>query len=317
MVTVIIPNYNHHPFLQQRLQTVKLQTVDTFECLVLDDNSSDMSRELINAFVKTDTRFSTIFNTENSGSTFAQWNKGVQLAGGEYIWMAESDDAADPSLLEDLVARLDADPSVVLAYCQSYRMNEKGAVTGTWKTYTDELDKERFTTDFVMEGKDYINQFLIYKNTIPNASAVVFRKSVYEQAAMAPEHLKNNGDWLIWLKMLCYGKVAFVARPLNYFRYHEQSVIAKLYQDADNTVYKERFDYRMRKEYHRFLKEQRIKVPIKVKKTNAAYMALDKGNKGLFYLQRGQYLMGWKNIMGASVYPTLQTGFIKRAIRKK
>ncbi|MBX9782833.1 MAG: glycosyltransferase [Chitinophagaceae bacterium] len=317
MVTVIIPNYNHHRFLLKRLQTVQQQTVDGFECFVLDDNSTDDSRELIDGFVKSDVRFSCVFNTENSGSTFAQWNKGVRLAAGEYIWIAESDDAADPSLLEQLVARLDADPSIVLAYCQSNRMNEKGIVTGTWKTYTDDLDQERFATDFVMEGKDYIHRFLIHKNTIPNASAVVFRKDIYEQVGAAPEHLKNNGDWLTWLKMLCYGKVAFVAKPLNYFRYHEQSVIATLYQGADNTVYKEQFDYSMREKYTVFLKEQKINASAKMKRMNAAYMALEKGNEGLFYLQKGEYMKGWERIAAASFYPTIQTGFIKRAIRRK
>ena len=54
------------------------------------------------------------FNEVNSGSTFKQWNKGVRLARGEYVWIAESDDYADIRLLEKLVPQLDTDRNAAL-----------------------------------------------------------------------------------------------------------------------------------------------------------------------------------------------------------
>ena len=72
------------------------------------------------------------FNEKNSGSTFKQWNKGVRLASGEYVWIAESDDYADERLLERLVPLLDAEPTAVLAYCRSWRILADGQITDSW-----------------------------------------------------------------------------------------------------------------------------------------------------------------------------------------
>lgn len=313
-VSVIVPNYNHARFLQQRLDSIHAQTYEQFECIVLDDCSTDNSRELIEKYVVRDRRFTYVFNTANSGSTFFQWNKGVQLAKHELIWIAESDDAADPLLLAKLVKQFEDNPGLVLAYCQSHRMSDVNEVTGSWKEFTDELDEQQFTVDFVMGGKEYIERFLLHRNTIPNASAVVFRKHIYEQAGSAPEELKNNGDWLTWLKMLCYGDIGFVAEPLNYFRYHDKSVIASLVQQDTAGIYREQFDYRMRKAFAHFSKTKHIALSSAVQTANAKYMSWDVGNKGLFYLQQGAYAKGWKHILQASVYPTFQTGFVKRAL---
>ena len=64
-------------------------------------------------------RIQLVYNEQNSGSTFKQWNKGISLASGEYVWIAESDDVAEPTFLEKLVDCLVDHPDAGLAYCQS------------------------------------------------------------------------------------------------------------------------------------------------------------------------------------------------------
>ena len=110
-VSVIIPNYNHARFLRQRIESVLGQTYQDFEVILLDDCSTDESRSIISEYAK-NPRVRIEFNETNSGSTFKQWNKGVRLARGEYVWMAESDDYADERLLERLVKVLDEEPEV-------------------------------------------------------------------------------------------------------------------------------------------------------------------------------------------------------------
>ncbi len=158
---------------------------------------------------------------------------------------------------------------------------------------------------------------MIHRNTIPNASAVVFRKSLFEKAGGAPKQLRTNGDWLTWLKMLCIGKIAFVANELNYFRYHDSSVIARASKTINNDVYSEQYDYTMRKHFLQFAKLHPINLGAEIKKVNASYISKDKGNEGLFNLRKGQLMKGWKQILQASFYPTLQSGFIKKAIKKE
>src|SRR5882762_42615 len=119
-VSIVVPNYNHARFLRQRLDSIVGQTFQDFELILLDDCSTDESQSILREYA-TDSRVRLEFNEKNSGSTFKQWNKGVRLARGEYIWIAESDDYADERLLERLVGVLEAEPEVTLAYCRSWR----------------------------------------------------------------------------------------------------------------------------------------------------------------------------------------------------
>jgi glycosyltransferase involved in cell wall biosynthesis len=313
-ISIVVPNYNHATYLPSRISSIANQTISNYEAFLLDDASNDNSVSILNSYLS-DTRFHLHRNINNSGSTFAQWNKGVALASNEYVWIAESDDIADKFLLETLVKKMEADSEIVLAYCQSNRINENDEVTGTWKDFTNELESsELFESDFVMNGKEYINKFLIHQNTIPNASAVLFRKSVFVKIGGAPVHLKNNGDWLTWLKMLCFGKVAFLSEPLNYFRKHDKSVIAQIHQMNDSQSYKESYDITMRKEFISFIKNNSIDLPSSVLNTNAYYISLDLGNKGLFNIRHGNFLSGWKDVIIASFHPKFQSGFIKKGL---
>ena len=95
-VSVIIPNYNHAKFLKQRIDTVINQTYRDFEIIIIDDCSTDNSREIIEEYASRYHFISGYFNTSNSGSPFTQWDSGVNKAKGEFIWIAESDDFAEP-----------------------------------------------------------------------------------------------------------------------------------------------------------------------------------------------------------------------------
>jgi glycosyltransferase involved in cell wall biosynthesis len=121
-VSVVIPNYNHAKYLDARIDSVINQSFQDFEIILLDDASSDDSVNIIRKYLDYP-NIQFIQNDKNSGSPFSQWQKGVSLASGTYVWIAESDDIADFRLLETLVKLLDSNPKVVLAYCQSSYIN--------------------------------------------------------------------------------------------------------------------------------------------------------------------------------------------------
>lgn len=102
-VSVIIPNFNHEKYLDERIQSVLNQTYTDFEVIILDDVSKDNSKEVIEKYRSNPHVSNIVYNTENSGSTFKQWAKGFNLAKGGLIWIAESDDSCSPKLLEKLV----------------------------------------------------------------------------------------------------------------------------------------------------------------------------------------------------------------------
>jgi hypothetical protein len=114
--------------------------------------------------------------------------------------------------------------------------------------------------------------------------------------------------------MLCFGKVAFLSEPLNYFRKHDKSVIAQIHQIKDSQSYKESYDITMRKEFNSFIEHNSIVLPSEVLSTNSYYISLDLGNKGLFNIKQGNFLPGWRDVIYASFFPKFQSGFIKKGL---
>jgi glycosyltransferase involved in cell wall biosynthesis len=222
-VSVIIPNYNHARFLEQRIDSVLNQTFQDFEIIFLDDKSQDNSQEIFAKYANHPKISHTIFNETNSGSPFKQWDKGFALATGEYIWIAESDDYANPTILEKLVQQLDTYASVGLAYSQSWKVDDGGNIISKMNYLTDVIDTLKWENDYIASGMDECSNCLGLRNIIPNASAVLFRRCFITELDSDIKSFKLCGDWLFWIKILLKCDVAFIAEPLNYFRFHQNT----------------------------------------------------------------------------------------------
>jgi glycosyltransferase involved in cell wall biosynthesis len=223
-VSVVVPNYNHAKYLPQRMESILRQTYSDFEIIILDDASSDDSLAVIQNYLHIpEVRF--VPNTRNSGTTFAQWNKGVELARGKYVWIAESDDFAEPDLLKKLVPILDKNPEVGIAYGQSRMVDQNGMeVMDTLARILEPLDRQRWNSSFVANGIEECRRYLLWLNTIPNASAVVFRKKTFLVAGRADLSFKLTGDWFMWVKMLLISDLGFHSGFVNSFRQHRGTV---------------------------------------------------------------------------------------------
>ena len=156
-------------------------------------------------------------NTQNSGSTFKQWRKGLSEARGKYVWIAESDDAAEPAFLETLVEKLETNPELSLAYCQLQIVSPNGEMIGTQDSWLSEIDPVRWKTDFVSDGIDEIRRSMVVKNTIMNASGVVFRNAE-GIADFVDDSMRLCADWLFWVRLMQRGGVAYIAKPLSRWR---------------------------------------------------------------------------------------------------
>ena len=116
-VSVIIPSYNHSEYLDLRIQSVFNQTYDNTEIIILDDKSPDNSRDIIEQYRSYPKVVRILYNEENVGNTFRQWEKGIKLATGEWVWIAESDDWCEPTLLSELLSI--RSKKTVLSFCGS------------------------------------------------------------------------------------------------------------------------------------------------------------------------------------------------------
>ena len=226
-VSVIIPNYNYARYLRKRFESILNQTFQDFEIIYLDDASTDDSNYVFSHF-KGDKRIREILNKKNSGNTYIQWNRGVRAAKGDYIWIAEADDLSEVGFLKKLVEALDKNPSVGITYCQSLMIDEKGDYLNSMSVYSSDKYENRWKKSFINKGKDECINYFVIKNRIPNASAVLFRKSVYEKAGFADESFFYCGDWKIWTSMLMISDIMYFEQPLNCYRVHPNSVRTKM-----------------------------------------------------------------------------------------
>lgn len=232
-VSVVVPNYNHARFLRKRVDSILGQTLQDFELILLDDCSTDDSRLILSQYAD-DPRVRIEFNESNSGSPFKQWNKGVRLARGEYIWMAESDDFANSRFLEKLCGALDSEPEAAFAYCRSWRISHDDHVVGfVDPPCSDENDPDRWTRNYRVNGMELCKQF-IDCNIVQNASAVLFRKALYQEVGGADEDVRLCGDWKLWTAMALTGRLVYLAEPLNYYRFHDASVRSATSDDGTN-----------------------------------------------------------------------------------
>ena len=228
-VSVIVPNYNYVNYIESRINSILDQRVPFYELIVLDDASTDGSVAVIERLAaERGVHLRVVRNEANSGSVFKQWEKGVEFARGDYIWIAEADDLAEPEFLSALLGDM-LDPSVVMAYCESKQIDSSGTVlTESYRDYTKDISTHRWMSSYRQPGHVEIEQHLAIKNTIPNVSAVVFRRSALRAAIARERHLIGSfrvaGDWIIYLATLEAGDIVYLDKALNLHRRHTSSV---------------------------------------------------------------------------------------------
>jgi glycosyltransferase involved in cell wall biosynthesis len=224
-VSVVVPNYRHARFLEARLGSIFDQTYRPHEIIFLDDASPDDSVDVARRLAtRAPVPMRIIVNAQNSGSTFRQWIKGLELATGDLVWIAESDDTAHPELLQRLVPEFE-DPEVVLAYCQSALIGPEGEkLADTFLAHTDDISTTRWRSRYSVSGIEEAEVALSQKNTIPNASAVVFRRPQPLDFDGELQSLRFSGDLLFYAMRIRSGKIAYLPECLNFYRRHDHTV---------------------------------------------------------------------------------------------
>lgn len=235
MISVIIPNYNHAIFFHERFDSVLNQTYSDFDVIILDDASSDESLEIIRGYKSHPKVQSILVNDVNSGSPFKQWAKGIELAKGDLIWIAESDDVADSVFLEKIVPYFD-DPEVVLVFTDCKIIDEKSELVRESNPWIHDPSLDIGTMNKIWNGQEFLENYQRYRNFISNASSAVFRKKALDDIILRKiEGYKYSGDWLFWNHLILKGKVKFIPESLCSWRIHDASTrsIADLTKDVN------------------------------------------------------------------------------------
>ncbi|MBO5798532.1 MAG: glycosyltransferase family 2 protein [Paludibacteraceae bacterium] len=228
LISVIIPNYCHSKYLAQRIESVLNQTYKNFEVIILDDCSPDdgASRSVIEKYRNNPYVSHIVYNEVNSGNTFMQWDKGIQMAKGELCWIAESDDYCELNMLEELVEAYMMQSNTVIAYSTVMFVNDKG----------EYLSEKRSFPNQYFTSEEYIKRYLLFSNSIKNASCCIFSRQAALNVREDYKNYPSAGDYFFWVYIAEQGNIAVVNRQLSYFRRHDNVVTDKYAADGTNFV---------------------------------------------------------------------------------
>jgi glycosyltransferase involved in cell wall biosynthesis len=218
-VSVIVPNYNHVAYLPSRLQSVMDQSFQDFEVIILDDASVDKSQEILKQYENNPKVSHVSISEKNSGSTFAQWQKGLALASGAFVWIAESDDLAKPDFLKIIMEQFANNEQLGLVFTNSEWIDSMG------NTVHKPSHEE---AGFTKSGAELLQGEFARGPLIYNASSAVFKKCLIENVDFTQlRTMKYCGDWLFWVQIASKTYVSRVGGRHNLFRRHTGNVSGK------------------------------------------------------------------------------------------
>lgn len=240
LVSVVIPNYNYSHYLEERIQSILDQTHRPDEIIFLDDCSSDdsltVARKILGRQKSSVTAipFRIIPSNTNAG-VYKQWLKGIREAKNDWVWIAEADDTSDPYFLETLAGKISSE--INLIYCQSRKIDESGEeISPNNFAHTNDISTSRWKSDYIENGAQEVVTSLAFRNSIPNTSSAIFRKSATKKITSSLTNYRFCGDWFFYAFLLKSGGVAYSSQPLNNFRRHDGGVTRQQSKTAEYLI---------------------------------------------------------------------------------
>lgn len=199
--SVIVPLYNKAPYVKKALDSVISQTFSDWECIIVDDGSTDNSAAICEEFIVHHTQYTIhLLRQPNSGVGVAR-NNGVAASNGEYLCFLDADDWWEPTYLEEM-NKLIAEYSDAGLFCTNYVYYKPG------KTHVA-LKLER-------GYMNYPDAYMHGEMPVWTGAACMPRK-VFDEMGGFPKGIKLGEDFLLWAKTALQYKVAFCEKPLAYY----------------------------------------------------------------------------------------------------
>jgi glycosyltransferase involved in cell wall biosynthesis len=195
MISVIIPTYNYARYLMETLLSVSNQSYANWECIIIDDGSTDNTREVVDNFIKADVRFKYIYQ-QNKGVSSAR-NVGIKASTGDFIQFLDGDDLLQPDKLNNQLNYLIDYSSVDIVYSNFQHFNDGENPIYIHGEY---LQKNKIS----LCGQNLIRLFL--KGNFIRMNTPLIRKTVISDVGFFNENFISIEDWDFWLRCACKGK---------------------------------------------------------------------------------------------------------------
>lgn len=211
-VSVIIPTYNRAHLIAEAIQSVLDQTFTDFEIIVVDDGSTDNTKDVVDRF--TDPRIRYIYQ-ENQWAAIAR-NTGIEATSGEYLTFLDSDDVLTESALLRAVQVLDTHPEVGFVYGQNYTIDERGRLLG--------LQKKGQKHSWVREGRELIREFLIDGHHVGVCGTIIRRSCLVKVGLWDPTFRHGSVDFDLLVRLAKRYAVAYIDESTGKVRTHSNSI---------------------------------------------------------------------------------------------
>lgn len=220
-VSVIIPTYNYGKYIEKAIDSVLAQTYKDFEIIVVDDGSTDNTREIIQTRYKDKVRY---FYQENKGAPVAR-NKGIKESKGEYLAFLDQDDLFHPLNLEKKVDFLDSNSEFGWVYSDYTGITEPG-----FKKPTGNITRKGSAAKYKISG--HISKQLIEGYLLSTPSTVMIRRNVIDKAGCFDEKISHLEDYDLWLRISYWFPIGFIDQELCTVLYHKNSS-SSMFDDRD------------------------------------------------------------------------------------
>jgi len=219
LVSVIIPTFNYGRYIDQALESVRRQSHVEWECIVVDDGSTDDTRERIEKWTEFDSRFKDI-RQGNRGVSAAR-NNGLKNSRGRFIQFLDADDLLDEFKIERQLVFLNAHPVTDIVYGRAKSIGPDDIYdTGSFENTAD--------IDWLPEirGDDALRSLV--RSPFPTHCALV-RRSVIDDIGLFDESKRYCEDWYYWIQCAAAGKrfrYEDIEGTVAYYRTHSGSACA-------------------------------------------------------------------------------------------
>jgi glycosyltransferase involved in cell wall biosynthesis len=250
LVSVITPTYNRSEYLKQAIASALAQTYQNIEIIVSDNGSPTDPRAIVEAFDDPRIRF---FRHGSNLGMIANTLYTFQQAQGKYVACLLDDDLWEPEFLAKLVPPLEANPDVVLAFCDHYIINAMGEVDEIATHQCSETYKRAHLAPGIHQP---FYQLAMIDGAVPTATSAVMRRSLVDWQHIP---LGVGGSWDSYLRYLycCDGQGAYyIPARLTRYRDHEMTDTAQSgWRDAESKIRKARAEVFC---CQRFLEDERL-----------------------------------------------------------
>ncbi|MBP9670706.1 glycosyltransferase, partial [Candidatus Woesebacteria bacterium] len=222
LVSILIPTYNRADYLGEAIDSALKQTYKNIKIIVHDDASTDSTPELLKKY--SDKRLH-IIRTEDNHGMLGGWNYIITKAKGEYIKFLASDDLLEPRCVEKLVKAAIKHPSASIITCQRKFIDGQGRV----------VKKMGFAKkDVVVDGREHAHWILttLRENKIGEPTAVLYPTKLVKKAGDYDKTFSQFADFEYWIRLLEFGDLVYVHKPLCSFRTHAGSNTSAAIRDG-------------------------------------------------------------------------------------